>query len=312
MSKSKAPTQPTEQTVVNTNLPEYLEPFVTRAVGRAEEVSNMPYEAYQGPRIADFSADQQQSMAQVRGLPGTYARNLNQAEGLTGLSAMVAGNAATNLMSGPRTFGAEQAAFYSNPMLEQVLDRTAASATRTLGEQRARMKMDPTNAFGSYGDVVGASLLERDFGDRLANTEADLRFRAFNDAQQQFERDRRFGFDLDRAGMDAGTGLAGIGQQFAQLGGQRRSLAGSDAEALGSIGLQQQQQRQASLDLAAEDFLNQRDFGRNQVTWLSNIIRGLPSNMSTDTTTFAPKPNPYSQLLGLATAGTGLARALGT
>ena len=310
MSKgSKAPTQPTEQTVVNTNLPEYLEPFVTRVAGRAEEVSNMPYEGYDGPRIAGFNQDQAQSMDMIRALPGSFTRGFDQAEGLTGLGAMAAGAGTQRLLEGPRTFGSQQAGFYMNPFTDAVLERARANATRTLGEQRARMKMDPTNSFGSYGDVVGASLLERDFGDRLANTEVDVLNRGFENAQQQFERDRRFGYDLDRSAIDAGKGLSSFGQTFADLSRGRRSMFVDDADALARVGLQNQQQTQASLDLAEQDFLNQRDFARNQTTWLSNIIRGLPSNMSSDTTTYAPKPNPYSQLLGLATGAAGLANA---
>ena len=56
-SKNTAPAQPTSQTVSQTNLPDYAEPFVTGLMERAETASLNPYEAYSGPRLAGFDAN---------------------------------------------------------------------------------------------------------------------------------------------------------------------------------------------------------------------------------------------------------------
>lgn len=92
--------------------------------------------------------------------------------------------------------------------------------------------------------------------------------------------------------------LSGLGSDF-----QRNALAG--ANALQNMGTQQQQQQQASLDLAYQDFINQRDYERNAINFLSSVLRGVPVTPSATTSTFE-NPNPYSQLLGLGVSGVAL------
>lgn len=329
MSSSKQPTQ-TSQTVTQTNLPAYMEPFVTRLAGRAEEASNRPYEAYTGPRISDFTADQNQAMADTRNLGSTWQPQMNQA-GNQLSSAGLQARAATNqgMMTSQMalanaqnqsTFGAQQAQQYMNPFIQGVIDRSRSGALQTLQEQKARANADLQNSapFGSYSDAVSKSLLERDYGNRVADQEANLLMQGYTNAQEQFQRDRGFGLDAGRFGLDAGNfGLRGaetqgnMANQAAQMAAQRRGLAAADVDALNRSGLQQQQQRQASLDMAYNDFVNQRDYSDNRLQFMNNILRGLPSQMGSETTSYAPPANPYSQLLGLGGTAVGLANALG-
>ena len=62
-SPAPAPQQlpPTSSTVTQTNLPAYLEPYVTRDVAAAEAAAGQPYQAYGGQRIAGFNPNQQQT-----------------------------------------------------------------------------------------------------------------------------------------------------------------------------------------------------------------------------------------------------------
>jgi hypothetical protein len=70
----------------------------------------------------------------------------------------------------------------------------------------------------------------------------------------------------------------------------------------------QQQQTQRELDLAYQDFLNQRDFERQNINFMSNILRGVPVQPSTVQSTYA-NPNPLAQFGGLGIAGLGLMRS---
>jgi hypothetical protein len=327
MSSSKQPTT-TRQEVTQTNLPAYLEPFVTRIAGRAEEQSNRPYEAYTGPRISDFNADQNTAFNQTRGLAGTYQPQMDMAAGTINSAAQTVrgGLAGANPIeyNAQRTFGNEQAQQYMNPFIQGVMDRTRSSALQTLQEQRARANADFANSapFGSYGDIVNKSILERDFGNRVADQDANLLMQGYTNAQQQFNADRGFGQGQDEAtnrtmferanlGLRGAELMGNLGGQQAQLASQQRGLAAADIDAMQRIGLQQQQQRQSSLDLAYQDFVNQRDYGDNRLQFMSNIVRGLPSQMGSDTTSYAPPANPYSQLLGLGQNAIGIANALG-
>ena len=63
---SSAPA-PTETTVTQTDLPEYVRPYFERLLGRGEAESNQKYTPYQGERLAYFSPDELTSQAMTRG-----------------------------------------------------------------------------------------------------------------------------------------------------------------------------------------------------------------------------------------------------
>jgi len=58
---------PTETTVTQTDLPEYVQPYFERLLKRGEAESNQPYTPYQGERLAYFSPDELTSQAMTRG-----------------------------------------------------------------------------------------------------------------------------------------------------------------------------------------------------------------------------------------------------
>ena len=58
---------PTETRVVNSDLPEYVQPYFERLLQRGEAESNQPYTPYQGERLAYFSPDELASQGMTRG-----------------------------------------------------------------------------------------------------------------------------------------------------------------------------------------------------------------------------------------------------
>jgi hypothetical protein len=58
---------PTETTVTNTDLPEYVQPYFERLLKRSEADSIQGYQPYGGQRLAYFSPDEMQSQAMTRG-----------------------------------------------------------------------------------------------------------------------------------------------------------------------------------------------------------------------------------------------------
>lgn len=65
---SSAPSAPTQQTVTQTNIPEWAQPYATRVFGQAEALTQAPYQQYQGQRIANFSPMQQQAFMGLAGM----------------------------------------------------------------------------------------------------------------------------------------------------------------------------------------------------------------------------------------------------
>ena len=75
------------------------------------------------------------------------------------------------------------------------------------------------------------------------------------------------------------------------------------------VGKDIQAREQAGLDIAYQDFIKQRDFPRENLTFLSSILRGVPVQPSTETTQLQ-QYNPVKDLLGTGIAGLGLYRGL--
>ena len=65
--RSSGSAAPTETTVTNTDLPEYVQPYFERILKRGEAESNQPYTPYEGQRLAYFSPDEMAAQGMTRG-----------------------------------------------------------------------------------------------------------------------------------------------------------------------------------------------------------------------------------------------------
>ena len=164
-------------------------------------------------------------------------------------------------------------------------------------------------AFGGSRQAIAQGLANEDLQRRLGEIQATGQQRAFEQAQQQFERDRAARESAERLGITAGESLTSQAGQLAQLGDLARKGDVQAAELLEKIGKDQQARDQAGLDLAYEDFVRQRDFPRESLTFLSSILRGVPVQPSTETVKFQ-QYNPIQEALGTGIAGLGLYRGL--
>jgi hypothetical protein len=116
------------------------------------------------------------------------------------------------------------------------------------------------------------------------------------------------GLESDRAAMDqrlrAGELLRGTG-----LSQQESDLARLQAQ-LG-IGGQRRGLMQQGLDIGYEDFLRQQAFPREQLSFLSNLLQGVPVQPGATTATFGRVPTPTQQMLGAGLGAAGLYQTLG-
>jgi hypothetical protein len=92
--------------------------------------------------------------------------------------------------------------------------------------------------------------------------------------------------------------------RYGQLGQLQQQLGFQDASMLDTVGAQQQGQQQKAMDLAYNDFLQQRDYQKNQLSYLSDIIRGMPVSQ-TGYTTSSSVPSAVNQMSPLAAATQG-------
>ena len=309
MGKGRSrPQQPTEQNIVQSSLPKYFEPYAIDMIKRAEAESKREYTPFQGQRLADENTDTARSREIARGVAEGGIPGLTQAA--TGTAAGM-GRAMEGLGFKTQDFGSAQAQQYMSPYLQNVLNIQKQAAIDDFAQQQAGRGAAAVQAgaFGGSRSAVEQALAGQGLQDRLAEIQATGQQKAFEQAQQQFERDRAAQLAAERQGLSAAESLSGQSAQLAALGQKARAGDIESAQLLEKIAKDRQAREQAGLDLAYEDFVRQRDMPREDLTFLSSILRGVPVQPSTETVKFQ-QYNPVKDLLGTGIAGLGIYRGL--
>jgi hypothetical protein len=121
------------------------------------------------------------------------------------------------------------------------------------------------------------------------------------DAQKANEMSRQFGANLGMQGYQAANQAA---QNLGNLGTAQQNSDMQRMQAMAAAGKEQQGLQQQRYDTSYADFLRQQNFPMEQLSYLSNMIHGLPVTMGSTATAYAPPPSMASQLAG---AGLGAA-----
>lgn len=305
-------TQNVQQTTFS--LPEEFYPYVHETLGLARGEAYRPYEAYVGPRIAPFSDDRLASFEQTRNLENVGQDHFNAGDTATGIAAL--GMAGADYAPNTQQWDNAAAQQYMNPYMEQVLDAMTARAQNQYG--KGRMERDAravqSGAFGGYRQGVeeGVAFGENQMG--LNSAISDTLMKGYDTAYGQFNQDRGFLDDSRRfdttSQLQQAQGLAAIGDQLYNQGTTRRDEELRGIGALNESALAQERLTQASLDQAYNDFVNQRDYNRNSITWLNNIIRGNVTGANSNVVN-TQEVNPYTNMLGMGIGTVGLMNALG-
>ncbi len=311
-SSSPPPSQPSNQTVTQTNIPAYLRPYMERLAGRAERVSNQEYIPYEGERVAGAAPDTETAYAGARNLQGTYLPAFNQAaQGFTdalGQAKQAVAGYDANAVPMWTEASRQQ---YMSPYIQDVVNRAQAAAQRNFAESQAGRSAAAARAgaFGGSRAAIADEQARRNYDQQFMDTTAQLMNQGYSNAQAQFMADRQAREQARQFGAELGLRGAGFGLQAGQamqgLGSEAFRLGGAQAELLNRFGAQQQAERQKRLDQAYEDFLNQRDYARQNVSFLSSILRGMPVPTQSNVVTYAPQPNQLSQLLGMGIGAYG-------
>ena len=317
--------QPTTQTVQQTNLPDYVRGDFERLLERAEAESKAAYSPFTGQRIATPGADVLASEAQVRQTAGQGIQGLPAAQAATAANIARAqqGSTFTPTQYGAAgEFDSAMAQKYMDPFMQSVVDVQKQQAI--LEDQRQQAARDTAavqaGAFGGSRQAVQDAMAQEALARNLANIQATGSQQAFEQAQSQFERDRaaRIGVEQAQAAErqaaeKIGLGAAELsGQQAAQLAELGKAARAGDVEAaqlLEGIGKAQMAREQAGLDVSYEDFVRQRDYPREQIQFMSSVLRGVPVAPSTESQKFQAY-NPLQQALGTGIAGLSLYKGL--
>ena len=325
MGKGKTPVQPSTQTVNQVNLPEYARPYFEDILKRGQAESNRPYQAYEGPRVAEFTPGQTAVQQEISGMqaPGEFQQGAQMVSGAgqaatgygqlgVGLGAMGAGAGQQYQMMATSPM-AQQA--YMSPYMQGVVDIQKQEAIRDA--QKAQLGQNLAAARqGTYGgarQLLAQTERERALGQNLANIQATGLQSAFDKAQQA----QQFGATLGLQGLQTGLQGAQVGLQGAQQGAQAGATLADIGQAQQqanlqrltaqeAVGQQQQARQQSLMDLAYADFLRQRDYPMEQLGYYSNLTRGMAPQLGSTATTYAQPPSLASQIGGLGLGALGL------
>lgn len=283
-------------------VPKWLSDYTQGIIARANAAAAEPYIPYGGPRIAPFAPEEE---AAFRATPEAATAYQPYLEGAG------AGTAGA-LMESMRGFPGNVER-YINPYIENVLNRQESLAGRTLEEKFLPALQRRFIGAGQYGSRGGIGSME------------DIGVKGLRDISENLEEQRlatlggAYGQAADIFGADIGRQL-NAARQMGALGEAAQTLGLRGAGALEAVGRTRREQGQRSLDLALQDFLEQRNLPFERLGFMNQIIRGLPYERATTTTNVGPadvyQPSPLSQILGgiatykgLTSARGGLARA---
>jgi len=320
-----APSQPTQQTVTQTNLPEYARPYFENIMSRAQAESYRPYQEYTAERVAGFDPAQMAAQQEAFGMTqrpefqqagqmvgGAGQQSLGYGATGAGLGALAAG-AGAQYQQMATTPGAMQA--YMSPYMQGVVDVQQREAVRQAQQAQlgANLGAARQGTYGGARQLLAQTERERNLQQQMG----DIQARGLQSAFEQAQRAQQFGATLGLQGLQAGiqgqqVGLQGA-QQAAQAGatladvGQSAQAAQLQRlQAQAAAGAEQRGLQQQLLDRAYADFLAQRDYPMEQLGYFSNLMRGIPVGLGSTATTYAQPPSLTSQITGLGLAGLGL------
>jgi hypothetical protein len=283
--------QPSSTTQTTTTIPEYAKPYVERMLGKTEALSNTPYQAYDRDRIAGFTPLQQQAFQGVQNMQtASQLGTGTQFAGIAGLQGLGAGQQYAQQATSPGAMGA-----YMSPFTQLALEpqmREAARRSGMEGQQQQAMAAQ-RGAFGGARTAIVEAERQRNLG----QLQSDIYGRGMQTAFEQARQAQQFGADLGLRGAGMGLQAANTMGQLgqAQFGQQKDILQGQM-----SAGAQQRDLEQQRLSQFYQDFINQRQHPYQQLSFMSDMLRGLPLSQQAQTMYQAPPS------FGAQVAGAGL------
>tara|TARA_R100001377_G_scaffold60949_1_gene37055 strand:+ start:2120 stop:3175 length:1056 start_codon:yes stop_codon:yes gene_type:complete len=177
-------------------------------------------------------------------------------------------------------------------------------------------------AFGGSRGAVAQGQLNRDTADQMARTSSGLRSQGYQQALQgaqsafgnQANRQQNaaslfgsLGSAYGQTGQGLGSlagGLTSAGMNQASLGEGFQGAQGRDVNMLLGLGGMEQQYNQTGLDAYRQDIMDRNRQPYQNLAFMGDIFRGVPSTQSTYGGTYQAPPSAMS---GLAGAGVQLA-----
>lgn len=302
-------------TTYTTSLPpEIAAPYISRLLGKTEATTAQPYTPYPGERTAQFTPLQLESFRGAETMrPAWQQGTASEMAGLAGFGALK--TQYDPFKTGQ--FTPEAASTYMSPYMQNVVDIEKREAGRQSEIQRQQEQSRAT-AQGAYGGARSA-IVEAERQRNLAQQQGDIQSRGLQAAyeqaanrflqeQQLREQSRQYGAGLGLQGIQ--TALQGAGT-LGTLGGQQFQQGLDINKLQQQYGTQQQKQIQDVLTQQYQDFLAQKQYPYQQLSFMSDILRGTPLTGQGVQATYTPPPSTTQTLTSGLLGAAGLYSMLG-
>ncbi len=216
----KGSPKPTDQTVVQTNLPEYVQPYFERLLDRTEAETKQQYQPYQGQRLQTGGTDVTDASRwgvillvkafkdylKLKQPPWLDLEDHCKAWVIKLVSLIMQQPNNICLLTCNRWW------MFKN---QAILDAQRQNAGRAAEAVQA-------GAFGGSRQAVQQGLAGEALSRQLGEIQASGQQQAYESAQGQFERDRAARESAERLGLGAAESASGQAAQIAQLGQMAR------------------------------------------------------------------------------------------
>ena len=300
-----------------TFLPAYQENYLKDLLANAAALGTEGGVQVPEYQVAGMTPLQKQAIQMGASGLGAYAPFFQSAAGAMGTGLGTIGQGAQTLAGSTRSFDPASVSQFMNPYTEDVIRQSEKDIAR-LGTKQQQGLSDQAvqaGAFGGGRQAIGSAEIGRNVLDQQARTGAGLRAQgyqqAMGQAQSAFENQQRrqqqaaqiFG-GLGQAQAGLGGQQAALGQATAQLGLGLQGAQQRDVSSLLGLGGLEQAQQQAGLDAFRKTAAERARSPYQNLGFLSDIFRGVPSTGGTYTQKQTQDPSMLSQVAGL---GLGLA-----
>lgn len=259
-------------------------------LSRAQGVASQPYTPYGGQTVAGLSPTQQTGIANVNAAYGTAQPYINTA-------ADYARTGAAPVAS----VGQSDIERYLSPFNQNVINATMANINENNAQQQIQLRGNAALRGALGGDRAGVAQAELARHQALASNRTLAGLHNQNYAQalaQANTQQQNQQVNANRAAQAAYT--------FGNLGTTAQNAALQGAGAQIGAGALEQQNEQARLSAAQQEFMRAQAFPYQQTGWLAGLTAPMAGAMGGTQTTTPPKPSVFSQIAGLGLTAAGM------
>jgi hypothetical protein len=301
---SSAPSSPTQTQTQVQDLPDWAKPYAQNVLSQGAaltDINQNPYQPYGGNRIAGFTDLQNQAFQGAQNMAPSQQLNTGTAlAGVSGLGGLgVAGQA------NPQNFQ-QNVGGYMNPYMQQVLNPQLDELRRQYGITGTQQAGQATQAgaFGGSRDAIMAAENQRNLGTAQNQAIGQAYGNAFTNAQNQY--------NANMQNQLAGFGLANqAAGQLGQLGQTQYGQQMGINQLQNQYGAQQQALNQQGLTTAYNDFLAQKNYPYQQLSYMANLVHNTPMGMNTTSQVYQAPPTGAQTLGALGLGAYGLSKIAG-